>query len=210
MKIQRFELGPIAVNTYIVQDEESKKAIIVDPADSSEELLEAALGLDVFYIVNTHGHFDHIAGNGFLKEKIKCPIVIHSADAPMLTDSLKNLSAPLFLPQVSPPADIIIEEEGFQIKAGACVFSVLFFPGHSDGCIGLYNSAEGVLFSGDFIFSNTIGRTDFPGGDKLKMRQSILKVINLPDETKVYPGHDMPFVLKEFKRFYKDFMEDWL
>jgi hydroxyacylglutathione hydrolase len=208
MKIHTLEQGPISSNTYIVQANDTEDALVIDPGAYSQEFRNAISDLNILYIVNTHGHFDHISGNAAVKEQKKCPILIHFADAPMLTDSIKNLSEVFYLPHLSPPADILVKNEDFQLQVGNLVFQILFFPGHTEGSIGLYCPQEKILFSGDFIFSDTIGRTDFPGGSRLKMEESIRKVIQLPDDVIVYPGHNESFVLKDFKRIYKNFMED--
>lgn len=207
MKIQTIESGPVAANTYIVREDAGNKGLVIDPGAYSRELMEAIEGLDIPTIVNTHGHFDHIGGNEFVKERKNSSIAVHFADAPMLTDGMKNFSGYFAIPQVSPPADILITSEDFKLEVGSLLFDIFFFPGHTDGCIGLYHSKDGVLFSGDFIFSDTIGRTDFPGGSMEKMKESIKKVLLLPDDTLVYPGHNERFYLKEFKKIANYFLE---
>ncbi len=199
MKITRFYSGSYYSNCYLVLNEDGNKALIIDPIDDSEEMLNAMDGLELLYIVNTHGHFDHISGNSIVQEKTKAPIVIGSADAPMLIEPALNLSAFFSTPVVSPPADIEIEKENNVLKLGRLEFRVLFFPGHTEGGLALYQKEEKALISGDFIFQDSIGRMDSPSGSVSQMKSSLEKVMLLPSDTRVYPGHGLPFLLSDFK-----------
>lgn len=190
LNIKKVVLGPFATNCYIVSGRRCSHALIIDPAEPSNLLLETIRreNLTVVGIVNTHGHGDHIGGNGFLKSELGCPIMVSELDAPMLTDAHANLSAYLGVDCVeSPPADCILRD-GDTIRADSFSLKVIHTPGHSPGGICLY--ADGVLFSGDTLFAGSIGRTDFPGSSFDKLIESVrTRLIVLPDTTVVYPGH---------------------
>lgn len=195
MLIRKIVSGGFGVNTYVLLSDDKSSAAIIDPSVPSEEILDSVRGLNLEWIVNTHGHFDHIGGNSFIKMKTGAKIVIHEADADMLTDPAKNLSELLGIKTVSEPADVIIRGDTGTLKMAGEVFTILPVPGHSEGCIALYQKTSGILFSGDFIFNGAIGRTDFAGSDYRKMQRSLLSIMDLPDGVKVYPGHDEEFVL---------------
>ncbi|MFA7056604.1 MAG: MBL fold metallo-hydrolase [Candidatus Cloacimonadales bacterium] len=190
MKYEIFNIVPeYGTNTILLWEEKSKEAILIDPGNSSSALLNEIkkLELKVKYIVNTHGHADHIGGNGFFKDALNCPIMIHELDKKMLIDSKKNLSAFMGQDIVSPAADIILKE-GDEIKLGDKALRVIHTPGHTEGGISLYG--EGVLISGDTLFQLSIGRTDFPGGSFEAIKSAIQdKLFKLPDATIVIPGH---------------------
>ncbi len=201
MKIIQMSMGIFETNTYILHSEAISETVIVDPAISSDILLDEVRGRDVSFVVNTHGHFDHIGGNRVLKEMMGCQIVIHQNDALMLEDPEKNLSVHFANEVVSPPADIELEKPGdFVLKIDGFCFDWVFVPGHTSGGIALYDKENAILISGDFIFKASCGRTDFPEGSELEMRKSLKWVETLPDETMVYPGHKEKFQLGDFKK----------
>ena len=190
MKYEIYNILPsYGTNTILLWEEKSKEAILVDPGDSSPDLLNEIKKLDlkVKYIINTHGHVDHIGGNAYFKQELGCPIMIHEADKNMLVGSKKNLSAFMGQEIVSPAADTILKE-GDEVKFGSKSLRVIHTPGHTAGGIALYG--EGVVISGDTLFQLSIGRTDFPGGSFDEIKSSIQdKLFKLPDETVVIPGH---------------------
>ncbi|MCX7703770.1 MAG: MBL fold metallo-hydrolase, partial [Planctomycetota bacterium] len=146
----------------------------------------------VIYIVNTHGHIDHILANPDMKVAYpEAELCIHELDAPLLVNSQRNLSVFIGRSFESPPADRLLKEDD-ELKLGRLRFRVIHIPGHSEGGICLYTEDEKppVLFAGDAVFQCSIGRTDFPGGSHRKLVTAIKeKLLVLPDETIVYPGH---------------------
>lgn len=189
MKIIIMPLGPLATNCYLVYDEETLDAMIIDPAAEGPRIMREVekRGLKVKYIVNTHGHGDHIGANRHVKEAVGAQLLIHAADAPMLTDARQNMSA--YIGQsISKPAPDRLLQDGDILAVGNLEFKVLHTPGHTPGGISL--AGHGVCFSGDTLFQYSIGRTDFPGGSYQQIINSIkTKLLPLDDKTIVYPGH---------------------
>jgi len=198
--VHRLVVSPFETNCYIAADESTRDALIIDPGEEAHLISDAAYGLDVTVIgiVNTHGHADHIGANSALKGEFNCPIIIHEADAHLLTDPQANLSAAFGPGIVSCPADRLLKE-GDEIAVGELSFKVIHTPGHTSGGICLF--AEGVLFSGDTLFMDSIGRTDFPGGSQKQLIDAIhTKLLVLPEETLVYPGHGSPTTIATEKQ----------
>ena len=187
-------VGYLFTNCYLVACEETLDALVIDPGfnnEGSKVLNEVARrNLRVKYIVNTHGHVDHISGNARVKEATGARIAVHHADAEMLREPLKNLSTPfLGLTVVSPPPDLTLQDGG-KIKVGFLEFEVVHTPGHTPGSISLYCRDEKVVFTGDTLFAGSIGRTDLPGASHERLIRSIReKLLIMPDDTVVYPGH---------------------
>ena len=179
------ELG---TNTWLLWDEDSREAWLIDPAAPSEELLARikALGLKVNLLVNTHGHGDHIGGNAWFKAALGASVLIHPADAPMLTDNRRNFSEYLGIPLRLDPPDLLAAD-GQLLRLGAHSVRVIHTPGHTPGGICLL--VDKFLFSGDTLFQQSIGRTDFPGGNHAQIVASIHRLFALPDDTVVFPGH---------------------
>ena len=157
-------LPEFQTNTWLLWDDESKEAILVDASAPSEELLKHILSLQlkVKMIVNTHGHGDHIGGNGFFANALGAPTAIHAADAVMLTNSRKNLSEYMGMPLALDEATIKLND-GDEFTLGKHNIRVLHSPGHTLGGICLL--AEKYLISGDTLFEMSVGRTDLPGGN---------------------------------------------
>ncbi len=188
MEVYTLQVGLLESNCYVVIDRPTRKAVIVDPGADPDRISElcAAHRADVTWILNTHGHGDHIGANGVLKARLGVPIGIHAADADCLPDPLMNLSA-YFEPVTSPPPDVLLVD-GQEIDWGGTPLKVLSTPGHSPGSVSFLG--EGWVICGDVLFRGSIGRTDFPRCDFLELQKSIREqLMTLPPDTIVYPGH---------------------
>jgi glyoxylase-like metal-dependent hydrolase (beta-lactamase superfamily II) len=187
--IEKLEVGPIMANCFILGCESTKEAVVVDPGDDADRILMALAKaeLQVKYLVNTHGHFDHVGANKRMKEVTGAPIAIHPGDEPMLTELSRSAAMFGLSAENSPPADRLLNH-GDEICFGETTLKVIHTPGHSPGGICLYT--PGHLFAGDALFAGSIGRTDLPGGDFDTLISSIkTKLFTLPEETVVYTGH---------------------
>lgn len=207
MKVIRIELGPFNVNCYILISKDSGEAVVIDPSIASLEIKRIIGDMKLTYILNTHGHFDHIGGNNFLKQGTDAQLVIHEKDAPLLSDTRANLSEFFTDPVYSPEADVLIGEKGFKFSIGGYSFKTIHVPGHSEGSVAFYCKDKDMVFAGDVIFPQSIGRTDMPGGSFETLQKSIETLTKLPDKTMVYPGHEENFTIKEFKKNYKHILE---
>lgn len=189
MIVKMLRVGLLQTNCYIVGCEDTKEGAIIDPGGDAKRILAEVkrLGLKIKYVINTHGHFDHTLANKEVVKATGASLAIHSADAPLLT---KGGGALLFgvLGKASPPADTSLDEGGV-LTLGKIELKVLHTPGHSPGSISLYSQEESVLFDGDVLFNMGVGRSDLPGGNYSVLMDSIRKLLALPDETTVYPGH---------------------
>jgi len=189
MIIQQFIVGSMAVCCYLISCEETKLAAVIDPGGNEKQILADAKhkGLTIKYIINTHGHADHNCGNGLIKEATRAKIITHTKDADFFSrPEIKEYFSILNLPD-SPSADQLVND-GDTITIGKVKLTVLHTPGHTPGGICLYSSPN--LFSGDTLFVGGIGRSDFPGGDTKELIRSInQKLLTLPPDTKVWPGH---------------------
>lgn len=204
MKIETLVVGALQVNCYIVSDGDSPDCMIVDPGGTARAIIEAVEGarLRPRWIVNTHGHGDHIGANAQLKERYPdAKLAVHRLDAPALTDARLNLSVLLGQPIYSPEADKELEE-GDEIEVGSLRFRVAHTPGHSVGGVCLIaDGAPPVAIVGDALFAGSVGRTDFPGGDGAQLIRSIKdKLLVLPDETRVLTGHGPETTIGSEKR----------
>lgn len=200
MVLEVFEVGAFMVNCYILGCLKTQIAAIVDPGDQSDLILERCrdLNLTPKFILNTHGHADHIADNGYIKKETRADIVIHPLDAPMLTDPQLNMSAMFGTPWTSPPADLHFKE-GENFRVGALEFEVLHLPGHSRGSVCLIHDPIAIV--GDVLFAGSIGRTDFPGGSYEQLVGNIMrKLLPLEDHVQVYSGHGPATTIGEERR----------
>lgn len=190
MKVERFVTGIISTNCYLAINEETKQTVVIDPAASPSSLMGhlKAEGLKVEAILLTHGHFDHIMGiDGFLKE-YDVPVYVHEDDKELMVDPKLNQSSTYTKGYTFADAGFI--RDGQVLTYAGYDFEVFHTPGHTPGGCCYYVRSEGVLFSGDTLFANSVGRTDFPGSSTSALIRSIQeKLMSLPDETRVYPGH---------------------
>ena len=184
-------VGPLSVNCFILGCEETHEGVVVDPGGDVERIIQTVQrhGLTIRYIINTHGHFDHVGGNRQAIAAFGAPLLIHQADAPML-DRVADVGRMYGIQgENSPGADRFLED-GMEIEFGACRMKVLHTPGHTQGGCCLYLSEEGRIITGDTLFADSIGRTDLPGGSHDQLLESIRsKLFVLPDGVVAYPGH---------------------
>lgn len=189
MIVDKLELGPFATNCYIVGSESGRAGMIIDPADKAKQILKKVedMGLDIKLIALTHGHIDHIGALKEIKEATGAEVAIHSDDARSL--GRKQPLAIIFgLFYSTPPSPDRLLKDGDSIDVGDLYFVVLHTPGHTPGGICLLG--QGAVFSGDTLFNYSVGRTDLPGGSYSKLMNSIqTRLMTLPDNTVVYPGH---------------------
>ena len=189
MFIKQMTVGMMGVCCYIVACEETKQGAIIDPGGNEDEILAACNqeGITVKYIINTHGHPDHVCGNARLKSATSAEIVMHAADADFFEqDSVEQFFSQLGLP-ASPPVDKRVKD-GDSLTFGNETLKVIHTPGHTPGGMCLYSAPN--LFSGDTLFAGGVGRTDFPGGSTKQLLDSIKeRLLSLPPETVVWPGH---------------------
>jgi hydroxyacylglutathione hydrolase len=193
MKIQTFNVGMLSTNCYVVNCPKTQEAIIIDPGldvlSEAEQIVRYVVKstLKVKFIVNTHGHADHIRGDSILKKKYSVPVCIHAYDAHLLTGLGENTQ----------PANILLEDEE-QLKFGKVTLKVMHTPGHTPGSISLVG--EKLVFTGDTLFAGGIGRTDLLGGSDRDMRLSLEKLLRLPEHYIIYPGHGPASTIGEEKR----------
>lgn len=190
MKIERFVIGPIGTNCYIVINEETKECFVTDPAACLPELVShiRSTGLKVQAVLLTHGHFDHIMGiDGFVRE-FPVPVYAHEAEKELLENAQLNSSAMYGMGYTYSGAEYL--KDGQVLTIAGFEIHVIYTPGHTAGGCCYYIPAEHVLISGDTLFHASIGRTDLPTGSSSQLVRSVReKLMVLPEETKVYPGH---------------------
>jgi hydroxyacylglutathione hydrolase len=193
-------VGALEENCYLYACPKTREAVIIDPGDEAQRILEAIQEHRIVpkYIINTHGHIDHICAIDEVSEVYPVPLAIHPADLPMYTDEyhaqIYGRSAPL----VKRKPDILLKE-GDRITFGTLTLEVLHTPGHSPGSVCLVSQPH-CVFSGDTLFQRGIGRTDLPGGNYGQIERSIRKKLyTLADDLVVFPGHGEPTTIAEEK-----------
>ncbi len=202
MIIEALVVGPFASNCYIVGSSSSGEGMIIDPGAEPGAILRKVrqLGLSIALIVATHAHIDHIDGLSAVKEKTNAPFALHEAEVELLSGvPMRMLTSFGVGPFRSSPQPDRLLRDGERMDIGDLQFEVLHTPGHTPGGICLLG--DGVVFSGDTLFNCGVGRTDFPGGSHQRLIRSIReKLLVLPDETIVYPGHGPPTTIGDERR----------
>ena len=208
LRVEWMVLGSVSTNCYFLINEETREAIVVDPADRADQILAKAkeLGVEIKAIFLTHGHGDHIFAVNDLKEALDVVVYAREAEERLLLDPGLNLSMGLFGKPVSVKADVLVKD-GQEIQVIGMKWKVLHTPGHTKGGCCYYQEEAKVLISGDTLFCCSVGRTDFPGGSMAELVRSIEeKLLVLPEETIVYPGHEESTSVgyeKKFKPYVK-------
>lgn len=190
MKIKAIYLPQMANFCYMLGDEATRTCAVIDPAFDPEKILNTVddAGYIITHVINTHGHSDHTSGNAAIIEATGAQLCIHKNDAEQVTRLLTRVLSRFMGGKGSPKASRILEDNDL-ITIGKTELKVLHTPGHTPGSICIY--AEGHVFTGDTLFVQAVGRTDLPGGSSKQLLNSVHeKIYTLPDDTRVWPGHD--------------------
>ncbi len=200
MVLIRLVVGPLQVNCFILADDKTKEAVVIDPGDDGQDILKVVRDREfkVKYIVNTHAHFDHVGANRAVREATGAELLLHEGDAQLLTEAPRQARSFGIQAAQPLPADRYVKQ-GDVIRAGEVALTVLHTPGHSPGGISLLE--QGMVFTGDALFAGSIGRTDLEGGDLMTLIKGIkTNLMTLPDDTKVFPGHGPASTIGEERR----------
>lgn len=201
LKLKLFTPQGFAANCYILKDEKSGDALVVDPGAYNNRL-EAMLrqeGItELRYILLTHGHFDHIIGVSDLQKSFGGKVVIHKADESCLWNGMESLASYFGEIQHEDKADVLVGE-GDELSFGDEKIRVMHTPGHTKGCVCYI--IRDMLFSGDTLFKGSIGRTDFPSSDEGEMLSSLRRLVKLEGDYRVLPGHEQETTLSQERKF---------
>lgn len=202
IKILQLPLGPLQTNCYLLGCEETMEAAIIDPSWNGREIFAAAdeQGWQITHILLTHSHFDHVGGLAELKTETQAPIYAHPDAMPWLQTAVAQAAMFQLRIPAPPPADETLHD-GQILYIGQCAVHVLETLGHAPGHVSFYLPEHGVIFDGDVLFQQGIGRTDLPGGDYATLMQTIQeKLMGLPDETHVLSGHGAATTIGEERK----------
>lgn len=201
MIIKNISASSMDNRNYLLVDENSNKAVLIDASETPDDVIKTIddANVKVEYILLTHGHFDHVLGVNKLKEKTGAKVLVHESDAFMLSKINEVMSLFGMGPYEVPKYDGTFKD-GDVIKIGDKEIKIIHTPGHTEGCVSFL--VDGKLFSGDTLFRESVGRTDLPGGSLKKLSDSVKNVLfKLDDETEVYPGHGEPTTIGHEKKF---------
>lgn len=185
------EVGPLGVNCFILGCEETGQGVIIDAGGDAGWIIDAVErhGLSIVYLINTHGHFDHIGANRALKEKFGADLLIHATDSPLLGRAA-DIARAYGIPGDNSPQPDTCLTDGMEISFGRLTMTVLHTPGHTPGGCCFYLEAEKKIITGDTLFADSIGRTDLAGGSHEQLLDSVrTRLFILPDDVVAYPGH---------------------
>lgn len=203
MKIEKFVLGLVDTNSYLVMNEDTKEAVIVDPALYPDYLVShvKSEGFTICAVLLTHGHFDHAKGAGAWQKEWDVPVYAHEAEKVILENEKWNLGF-MFGSRFT-YEDATYLKDGETVSAAGYEFKCIHTPGHTIGGCSYYAESEHVLFSGDTLFNGTVGRSDFYTGDEAVLFASIReKLLCLPEDTVVYPGHQSETTIQREKKIW--------
>ena len=187
--IQRFTVGPLQENCYLLTDDETRGAVLVDPGDEAPRLIRALEGYTLEAVWLTHAHFDHVGALAELQEAFGMLTYLHPDDEPLLANAASS-AARFGLQLRQPKVSYTPLGDAQGLSFGGQEVRCLFTPGHAPGHVAFYFPDGGIVLAGDALFRGSIGRTDLPGGNHTQLIESIQReLLTLPDETVVYPGH---------------------
>jgi len=196
-------IGMVDSNCYLIYDESGETdhdGAVIDPGGEPQPLLDeiAQRRVRLRYLLNTHGHFDHIAANAQLRQVFPAPLGVHPADRDLLaTGGGAALFGLYDIPSSAPDLEL---HDGVILEVGCLHLQVLHTPGHTPGSVCLYCAEENAVFTGDTLFAGSVGRTDLPGGDARQLTASLRRLLTLPAETRVFPGHGPASTLERERR----------
>jgi len=188
MILRIIPVGPLEVNCVLVADEQTGRAVVVDPGAEGERIIRMADGFEVVGLLCTHGHIDHVGQVGFLKNRFDVPFYLHPADISLKDDEIWGGFSGYIKAQPCPDPDVPLSE-GMEIEVGTLRIRVLHTPGHTPGLCCFYVE-ESVLIAGDLLFKGSVGRWDLPGGNPTELKRSLSRILTeLPEDTLVVCGH---------------------
>lgn len=203
LRIKTCVLGAVSTNCYLIYNDETKEAVVVDPADNGAYILNKCreLGIIPKAVFLTHGHFDHILAVEDICCAFPCKVYAGKEEEALLKDPFQNLSSSMGAKKMSVNADVLVRD-GEMLSLIGFDWKVIGTPGHTAGSVCYYLESEGVLISGDTLFAESLGRTDFPTGSAAAIVRSINdKLLVLPEDTMVYPGHGDPTTIGHEKMY---------
>lgn len=190
VKVDCLPVGEMGVNCYILENTETRQCLIVDPGDEAERIIARVGERRPCAVLLTHGHFDHIAAVDQVCQAFQIPLYIHSGDLPKLTDTYANVGS-IFGVEVTVHTPAHPLEDGDVIDCAGFPVKVLHTPGHSDGSVCYLLPQEAGVLTGDTLFAHGYGRTDFPDGDFMKLKDSFRKLFQITPRQTAWPGHEM-------------------